>query len=209
METTIQKFRARWAALWHGGDAVDCHLLLERYGELQRHYHNAAHIVACLEQLDAVPGFVAAERQRLLVQLAIFFHDAVYDPRGKDNELQSALLAERSLKNVLSAGELVDVHRLIMATEHKHPLTVDDETLMVDIDLSILGQPQAVFDAYEKAIRAEYAFVPDEQFRTGRAAVLRTFLQRPAIFTTPFFHRQYEATARVNLLRSMAVLTSV
>ena len=53
----------------------------------------------------------------------------------------------------------------------------------MDIDLAILGQPQAVFDAYEKAVRAEYAFVSDEQFRVGRAAVLRSFLERPAIFT--------------------------
>src|SRR4051794_1155965 len=111
MDTTIHEFQARWAALWRAGEIVDCQMLLQRYGEVHRHYHNAAHIVACLEQLEAVPDFVAADRHGIMLQLAIFFHDAVYDPRGKDNELRSALLAERSLKDVLKDGELAHVHR--------------------------------------------------------------------------------------------------
>jgi predicted metal-dependent HD superfamily phosphohydrolase len=78
----------------------------------------------------------------------------------------------------------------------------------VDIDLSILGGPPDEFDAYERAIRHEYAHVPGEAFASGRARILRGFLARGWIYATELFRERYETAARENLRRSLARLES-
>jgi predicted metal-dependent HD superfamily phosphohydrolase len=96
------------------------------------------------------------------------------------------------------------VTRLILCTKHDRPPRTPDGRLIVDVDLSILGQGPDVFDAYDAAIRREYAHVPDAAFAAGRAAVLRRFLDRPTIYATKFFQQRYERPARENLQRAIA-----
>ena len=81
---------------------------------------------------------------------------------------------------------------------------LDDERLLVDIDLSILGAPEDRFTEYERQIRQEYAFVPKWLFRRKRREILKGFLDRPAIYSTPHFHDRLEARARDNLRRVTA-----
>ena len=64
----------------------------------------------------------------------------------------------------------------------------------------------AQFDAYEAAVRREYAWVDDPAWRSGRATVLKRFLDLPAIFKTDTFRRLFEAAARDNIARSLATL---
>jgi predicted metal-dependent HD superfamily phosphohydrolase len=92
---------------------------------------------------------------------------------------------------------------MILATDHRRPHTTPEEPLIVDIDLSILGRDPATFDAYDRAIRAEYAHVPDDAYRIGRGKVLQHFLNRTRLYYTPWFFEQYEATARVNLQQAL------
>jgi predicted metal-dependent HD superfamily phosphohydrolase len=174
--------------------------LTERYAEPQRAYHTLQHIGECFDRLDEAGD----AEERSVIALALFFHDAVYDPAAKDNEEQSAGLA----KQVLSAsgapeGIVAKVTTLILATRHDHVPTEPTAQLIVDIDLSILGAKRARYDEYETQIRREYAFVPEEAFRAGRAAILRKFLERPSIFSTQHFRDRYEARARENLARSL------
>jgi predicted metal-dependent HD superfamily phosphohydrolase len=176
------------------------------YAEPHRHYHDIRHIEACLRELAAVDGLMADERQ--ILEYAIWWHDAVYDPTRSDNEEQSAMLAERDLAQLdVDAATRTTVACLIRATRD-HTVAPDDRlgTLLVSIDLSILGQPPADYDAYAAAIRAEYAHVPDAAFRAGRAAVLRRFLAAPAIYPDANFRRRYEAQARANIAREIASL---
>jgi predicted metal-dependent HD superfamily phosphohydrolase len=175
--------------------------LLARYAEPSRHYHNAAHIAAVFAELDAsgapVTGTLAA---------AVLYHDAVYDPARGDNEERSADLAAEVLSSLRATGTAArDVRRLILVTKAHQP-TNDEERLLVDADLSILGQDAPTFDAYERAIRQEYAHVPDPAFLAGRSAVLRKLLARKPLFSTPHFVARYDAAARVNLARSLAAL---
>ena len=81
-----------------------------------------------------------------------------------------------------------------------------DVQLLVDIDLSILGQPETKFDEYERQVREEYEWVPEDQFVVGRSAMLKSFLDRPNIFATQFFSNKYEKQARANIARSLASL---
>jgi predicted metal-dependent HD superfamily phosphohydrolase len=179
--------------------------LLARYGEAGRHYHGLGHIEALLG-LMRDHGRALSDPE--VVEAAIWFHDAVYDTRAKDNEAQSAALAALLLKDRLAPARLAAVVAMIEATaSHRVPaIGSEDAALFLDMDLSILGEAPAVFDAYEQGVRLEYRWVPDDRWRQGRAAVLAGFLDRPRIFHTDIFGDRYEAPARDNIRRSLARL---
>jgi predicted metal-dependent HD superfamily phosphohydrolase len=176
--------------------------LTERYSEPQRAYHTLQHLAECFDRLDEA----GETPEHGVIALALVFHDAVYDPSAKDNEEQSATWATQVLRAAGASREIgAAVSALILATKHDHVPQDPAAQLIVDIDLSILGAERARYDEYEAQIRREYAFVPEEAFRLGRAAILRKFLERPAIFSTANFRKRYEARARENLARSLKV----
>jgi predicted metal-dependent HD superfamily phosphohydrolase len=78
---------------------------------------------------------------------------------------------------------------------------------MVDIDLAVLGAPVAAFDRYEAGVRDEYRRVPRLLFARSRRRILQGFLDRPAIYSTPYFHDRLEGPARANLTRSIGRLS--
>lgn len=93
-----------------------------------------------------------------------------------------------------------------MATHHSTTPSKGDPALVADIDLAILGAPEAEYDTYARAIRAEFAFASDEQFRDGRMAFLRRMIDKDRIFATPHFLRELEDRARDNLHRELDAL---
>lgn len=195
----------RFAALWKAAqlrDAAPAFAQLEAaYREPSRAYHNLAHIEHMLAEFSAQRALAEWPEA---VELAIWFHDAVYDSRAKDNEARSVSLAHDALVNAGTNMRLCSaVELLILATRHLHPPHTRDEQLLVDCDLAILGQSPDRFDAYETAIRAEYDWVPDADYRTGRTKVLEQFQARNAIYSLPAFRNRYEAAARSNLTRSL------
>ncbi|MEO1965746.1 hypothetical protein [Hyphomonas sp.] len=183
--------------------------LRQRHGEPQRHYHTWAHVEALLGHYRRWVRYLNRPGP---VLWALYWHDAVYDPRAKDNEEQSARLLEREAAGHLSPHDIDFAATIIRATAtHTVPeglLTQDAEdlALFLDMDLSILGAPEAVYDRYEQDIRAEYAFVPDEAYRAGRGAILTGFLSRPRLYFTDIAHAEWDAAARANLTRAVRVL---
>ena len=178
--------------------------LAAAYREPGRYYHTEKHISECLENFAAVRHL--AERP-CEIEIAIWFHDAVYDTHRDDNEERSAAWARKYLAergaNAAAVQRIVD---MILATRTHEPGD-GDAPLMVDVDLGILGASPAAFEAYDAAIRKEYRWVPEAQYRKGRADVLRRFLTRPNIYTTPTFRNAYEDRARSNLESGIARLT--
>jgi len=208
----LQRWLHLCARLSTAGEAVGVESTHNIFSELQacytspdRHYHNLQHIAACLTQLDSARAFAIRVD---LVEAAIWFHDAVYDPRRRDNEAQSAGLAERALRRIDVPRRLREaVADLILITRHHQDAPASpDHALLLDIDLAILGQPDDVFDQYERDIRAEYSFMPESDFRAGRAAILRALAARDRIYLTEAFYFRYEAKARENLNRSLVAL---
>ena len=202
---TIERWRATWRGL--GLVTSDDELyaeLVTRYSDRARRYHTLQHLDECFTRLDEARA--AAERIHE-IELALWFHDAVYDVRRQDNEQRSAAWARDV---ALRAGVSVDitdrVHQLIIATEHDGVPAAVDEKLMVDVDLAILGAPVERFDEYESQVREEYSWVPGWVFRRKRREILRAFLSRPRIFNTEHFIATYEQHARANLERSIAAL---
>ncbi len=180
--------------------------LLVCYAEPQRAYHTLDHIRECFEHLDAAP--VTADRPSELA-LALWFHDAIYDTRASDNEEQSAEWARAVLVRASAPQGVADrVHALVLVTKHNVEAATDDERLLLDLDLSILGAPEERFDEYEEQIRFEYSWVPEEDFRKARARILRQFIARLRLYQTCYFQNQLEARARENLARSLVKLTA-
>lgn len=198
----------RWQRLWQALGLVPPPLvfetLVEQYSDPARAYHNSAHIDFCLHQLDDVSTHLAEPH---LVEMAIWFHDAIYEARAADNEARSAAWAVEVLRTAgAEPHQTQRVRELILATSHTQPAHAGDMALLLDIDLAILGQAPPQFDQYEAAIRQEYAWVPLGRYLDGRSQVLQRFLARPRIYTSPHFYRLYEQQARANLARSLANL---
>lgn len=178
--------------------------LLDAYSQKHRHYHTVAHIDHCLREFDAAS---ALAREPAEVELALWFHDAVYDPYSSNNEAKSADWACELLNRGGVSSERVErVRAHILATRHEAPAELDDSKLVVDIDLSILGVEEDAYARFETDVRQEYRWVPGPLFRSKRAEILESFLARPAIYSTTPFRDRYEAPARRNLAAAVAAL---
>jgi predicted metal-dependent HD superfamily phosphohydrolase len=200
---------SEWTTTWKGlgvkapGDGLYAELLA-RYSAPERHYHTLQHLDECFARFGESRQLAKQPHE---IELALWFHDAVYDVRGHDNEERSAAWAEDvALRAALSVDVAKRVRDLIIATKHDAMPESNDSTLLVDIDLAILGAPAERFDEYERQVRQEYAWVPEALFRGKRREILEAFLARPRIFSTDYFHSKYEAQARANLERSIAAL---
>jgi predicted metal-dependent HD superfamily phosphohydrolase len=184
--------------------AADHQRLLKAWSGRARRYHTLDHLAACLRELEAN---LALAQQSGEVALALWFHDAVYSTYRADNEDRSAALAETLLANAgASAASIERVQAAILATRHSAATLTGDQALVVDIDLSILGQPAAIYAEFESKVRAEYWWVPVKKFRAGRTAILRSFLERSSIYQTEVFRTRYEVRARENLTHAIAQL---
>jgi predicted metal-dependent HD superfamily phosphohydrolase len=185
------------------GDAFAA--LAAAYDEPHRAYHTAAHIAACLAEFDAVQRSCDAPGQ---VEAALWYHDAIYDTHALDNEARSADWARSVLAEAgVPPSTIEAVAHLILITAHNRVPETHDARVLLDIDLSILGAPAATFDAYEREIRSEYQWVPEAQYRTARAGILQSFLDRSHIYATPEFAERLEQRARANLRRSIEALS--
>jgi predicted metal-dependent HD superfamily phosphohydrolase len=178
--------------------------LMRAWSEPHRHYHDQRHLRECLalwtrwRELSERAGEIA---------IALWFHDAIYDPRASGNEQNSAAWAARSLSRAGLASETAQrVHDLVMATRHDVAVLGADAQLLVDIDLAILGSPPERFEQYDQDVRKEYAWVPGFRYRSGRAFVLQDFLDRPRLYHREAAATLLEAQARINLAAALSRL---
>lgn len=178
--------------------------LFGKYSEPHRAYHTLEHIAECLEVFAAMRA-LAADAD--LVEFAIWAHDIIYDTHRDDNERLSAEWARRALLDAgLPSARAAQAHALVIATAHVAPPADADSQLLVDVDLAILGASRKRFEEYERAIRREYSWVPEQVFRTRRTEILERFLQRPTIYTSAWCRERFESAARENIERSLRVL---
>jgi predicted metal-dependent HD superfamily phosphohydrolase len=199
----------RWIQLWRqitatGNVIVSYQELVSLYSQPDRHYHNLRHIAECLAQFDSARRLAC---QPVAVELAIWFHDAIYDTHAQDNEEKSAELARQRISEAGGDKSLcASVATLILATKVHDASLHPDAPLIVDVDLSILGQTDERFQEYEAQIRREYDWVLETIFAAKRAEILERFLERDRIYTTDEFFVKYEQQARINLQNSLCKL---
>ena len=180
------------------------HKLVENYSEPRRKYHTMQHLEECFAHLKRVRSLAELASE---VELALWFHDAIYDTRKKDNEERSAEWArECALAAGLADDQATRIYQLVMATMHNAVPVGRDAAVLVDIDLAILGAEVERFDEYEIQVREEYSWVPESLYRTGRRNILQQFASRESIYNTDYFRAELEARARGNIGRSLARL---
>jgi predicted metal-dependent HD superfamily phosphohydrolase len=169
-----------------------------------RHYHTLAHLDSCLRELDGARELALRAAE---VELALWFHDAVYRSWRRDNEARSADLAVSVLR--AAPAETVErIRQMVLATRHDDAGFSGDTALVIDIDLAILGAPPATYSRFESAIRREYWWVPRARYVAGRSKILARILERSAIYTHDHFYDRYESAARANVTAALAALTA-
>jgi predicted metal-dependent HD superfamily phosphohydrolase len=208
-----QALEARWTglltALGCGPEAARAAFaaVAANYSAPERHYHTLDHVRDVLDTVTSLWG--TAEPPPALL-LAAWLHDVVYDTHAADNEERSADHARALLRPLgLSEGLLDEAARLILLTKG-HRADAGDRAgqVLLDADLAVLGADEAAYDRYAAAIRREYAWVPEADYRAGRSRVLEDFLRRPRVYHTEEMHARAEALARANLRREIALLAT-
>lgn len=168
-----------------------------RYNEAHRRYHTPEHIVHCLQQFDACRELLSDANA---VELAVWYHDVVYDIGADGNEARSAEFFVRHAKGELSDELICAVQELIMVTMHlcNRPETAD-ESYLVDIDLSSFGLPWERFQRDSVAVREEFPQLQDKEFYPKQQLFLAELLRRESFCFTDFFRERHERQARENI----------
>jgi predicted metal-dependent HD superfamily phosphohydrolase len=177
--------------------------LLARWSESHRKHHTVTHLH---EMLDAIGELADAGIQfdREAVELAAWFHDAIYEIGREDNEERSAELA----RELLATSPMRDeVARLVLLTK-THDVADDDinGAVLCDADLSGLGSAPLRYRTYAEAVRGEYSAVPDDVFKPARAQLLSSLLEGSLFHTEPGRSR-WEESARRNMADEIRDLT--
>lgn len=216
-EILVSKLKERWLKLFslsglkgvgrYSSTISDWWDYLEsHYTESTRHYHTLHHVNSLLELMDCHVGKLTCPRA---VAFAIFFHDVIYNPKADDNEEKSGAAFQSFSSQHLTEEQSLseDVYEWILMTKDhqtpEHAVTErfgsDDKHYFLDFDMQVLGRPSEQYQDYASRIRQEYTHFLETDYRLGRAKVLTEFLERPRIYSTELFHRQYEDQARLNI----------
>ncbi len=201
----------RWKATWRELDVSMTPALLgvfdeliARYSEPHRQYHTVRHLDECFAKFAEIRPLAEHPGE---VDVALWFHDAIYEKHSDQNEAKSAELAAATVRNAGTSTECAQrISALIMATRHAAVPEDIDAKVLVDVDLSILGETPERFDEYERQVREEYSWVPGFVFKRERRRILKEFLARSAVFNTDLFRERYEGQARANIARSLQQL---
>ena len=206
MRHLVESWLRTAAAVGARGDVAGAGAgLLVRWSEPHRRYHDVAHLDSVLRNVDELS---AAATEIDVARLGGWFHDAVYDPSATDNEARSAILAHKVLTGLRVDDAVVsEVARLVTLTS-THAPEPDDQNgaVLCDADLAVLASDDAGYERYTRAVRDEYAYLDDATFTAGRARILRSLLDRPALFSTEHGRTAWESAARDNVRRELAAL---
>lgn len=206
-----------WFRLWHAIGAEGLNAwnvffnLFQRYCEPHRYYHDFSHVMQLLKEFKEVKHLCINPDA---VEMFLWGHDIICDPKLTDNEERSEDFISGMLRNARVAEPFIqEVGRLILLSKQHDPRKDDiDGCLAVDLDLSIFGQPALIFNEYEQKIWKEWVLKgikSEDDFAKGRAGILEKFLQCEFIYHTSFFREKYEQTAQKNLKRSLRALRIV
>ncbi|MBI4918525.1 hypothetical protein HY837_01235 [archaeon] len=195
--------------------------MIKQYVDSARAYHNLQHIVQGWDEFNEIKKLKIAEFKEVMeppkilrVKFSWGNHDLIYytghlDKNGnpvlvKDNEEKSALYSYQMAKELELSDEFAqESHDEVMVTKHdRAPITLEQK-LIADTDLSILGKPEQIFWLYDGGIRQEYYWVPEDLYKSARAGVLQSFLNKPFIYNTEYFKNKYEGQARRNIEKAL------
>ena len=201
----------RFVALWNrrsrstGPGCMEIFQALnEKYDESHRVYHNGDHIRHCLAEFDSIHAGLT-QTARDIIELSIWFHDAIYEIAARDNEAQSAQWFVSLAGDRLETDIVHAVKRCILYTTHQNMPADPCSLYMVDVDLSGFGQDWAGFAADGRKIREENKHLDEEAFVGGQVEFMSRLLRRDRIFYTEYFHNRLENRGRRNIIRQLEI----
>ncbi len=172
-------------------------MLIDAYNEKQRVYHTQQHIEDCLTLFDEIKSYLQNADS---VELAIWFHDVIYQINSRDNEELSADLFMNISEGALQAATRHQVYQHIIATLHNGSEMLEHDTrYMVDIDLSSFGLPWDRFIQNSREVRQEMSHIPDEEFYPRQCAFQQSLLKHGRFYQTDYFFKNYEQSALNNI----------
>lgn len=185
-------------------------MLVARHAEPHRRHHTAEHVMWVLRHVDAILVAEPAPPDHPVdidaICAAALFHDIIYDPRSSTNEVDSAVVAIAALAAIGWDPAQIELVREMIEATATHRATSFETAVLLDADLAVLGADPTTYGEYVAAVRFEYAFVDAPTWRAGRAAVLRSFLDRDRIFVTRTMSAARDARARANMNGELAAL---
>jgi len=172
------------------------------YYSLGRHYHTIDHIIY---MLDNVKDFKLTSKKKLKLEIAIWFHDIVYDSKRKDNEQRSANLANFFLKMVgVPKRHRKEVEQLILITSHKEIPKNKLEKIICDLDLKAMSESWQLENSFK--IRKEYSHLSYDDWNKGRKEFLESMLLKKYIYNTSEYRDGLEVKTRTNLIEELNLL---
>jgi predicted metal-dependent HD superfamily phosphohydrolase len=213
MSNLIEALQVRWEALLQSflvEPKVSQEIfqeLIRAYSSGERHYHTLEHIDQVLEIIEQKQSLA---KNFSALRLAAWFHDVIYDPKARDNEDKSAAYAGYRLSQLkIPMTVIAQVTTMILDTKNHQPSPGNlDSQIFLDADLAILGAPKLEYESYAQAIRREYSWVSDDEYRTRRKQVLQKFLHRERIYFTNQLFLSLEVKARLNLQAEIDTLSA-
>jgi len=181
--------------------------IIDHYNK-DRYYHNLNHIENLLKYLN---DFMDLDiKDKLIIELSIWFHDVIYNPKDNNNEFYSALYFNDFIKN---SGNYVVyqtinnmVYKIILSTKHNNSLKTRLEKIMCDIDLRELAEDWYIENSYK--IKKEYNHLLNKEWKNGRIDFINKFLNKSRIYLTNEYYNKYEVKARINLTKEKEYLLS-
>lgn len=181
-------------------DSLRKHLWNEiviNYCDAGRYYHNLNHLEAIISELSDVKDNIPQWDTAIF---SVFYHDIVYNALRRDNEAQSADMAQTRLQEIgFPSDQTTQCVLQILATKGHEPGNDLTTKLFIDADLAILGKAPIKYNEYSENLRKEFFVYSDEEYKAGRKKVLKHFLAMNRIFKTEHFYNKYESQARKNL----------
>jgi predicted metal-dependent HD superfamily phosphohydrolase len=183
---------------------------LEHEYKTSRYYHDLNHIEHLLNYMN---DFYLCLEDKLILELAIWFHDSIYNSKSKDNEINSVFYLINFLNNVPNFNLLnfkfsVPVFKMILCTRHNNTSTTRLEKIMCDIDLRD-GFNEGHYMDNSINIKKEFSHLSDEEWIEGRINFLNDFLKRKRIYQTDEYYNKYEEQAKLNLNKELNYLKNL
>lgn len=205
------EYKPRFLDLWKRNATAPAAAIAERswsclmthFSEPHRFYHNHGHLRHCLRELDGAADQIGNAD---VVEMALWFHDAIYDAGADDNEERSARLFESFAQRTLNPQFIREVRDAILDTVHKALPETGNARFVVDIDLSSFGLPWGEFMADSHDLRKEQMQFSDPEFYRRKCDFLKSLIDRNTIYATSYFRNRYEAAARTNIERYLNLM---
>ncbi len=181
--------------------------LVTAYSHQERYYHNLLHIQQVLNIINTLEPWAD---NLPAIQMAAWFHDVVYDTKSPNNEERSAEYAASALSKLGIPITIINkVVKMILNTKNHQSSPEDiDSHILLDADLSIFGAEASQYLAYAQAIRHEYSWVTDGEYKITRKRILQNFLEQDRIYFTGKAFDLLEIKAKANISNEILKLST-